>query len=258
MARHVAVQIGPSGTYNQLTEGEKKLLPANWSNEPFTYYHYPLAWLWDLKHGFYPNLNVMRHRAACNGVEEVRDGSGAIIKGRVNATHAHSGCRGKGGIEIDPADPRLKDWMHFIKKVQCEGGGTRYVFGVGAGPAYKGERFKRLANNQIQHIPAGDLYLEFCAFLRDNDLVHPVDESTVEGLIDQKEKSRDLVLKLGGESKFAAGVADRLNAEIDAMRIEWDKIRAANVVELAGDDADEVPVEDAEPRGGGVQIGSAP
>lgn len=264
MALLTPVQISPSGFHNVATEAERRVLPGNWANEPFTFYHYPLAWQWSAKFGFYPDLSIARFRVGCNGVDQVKDPvSGAILKGRVNANALHAGCRAKGGIEVDPGDPRLKEWRNFVAKFPCDGGGVRYSFGVGQGKAYRGENFRRLANNQIKHTEAGEVFLEFCAFLRDNDLTHPLDPAAVDTLIENKTRARDMIAKLGKGSPHSAGLADRLTAEIDAMNADWEKLKDKYAAAMADDDGEQMlMVQDDAPEKGppspNVQIRSAP
>ena len=231
-----AIQIKPSGTFEMAEQTSVTTLPANLRNEPFNFVHYPASWRWDAKRGFLPALGEITHKAACNGVAE------KILNGRVvgvDVNLAWAGSMHKGGIIINPSDPRLGKWRGFLKKTPCDGGGFRYSF--------VGTTYLRLANGTVNIGEVGDSYADFLAYLRDNGLVHAVDEGAARMLIEQARNLLEKTIQRAGGSNHPVHLrrADEIEEEIAAMTAGLEALRA-NMIADAGPDGEVSATGDAD------------
>lgn len=231
-----SIQIKPSGSFEMSEAKAVDTLPASLRNDPFNFVHYPSSWAWSALYGFVPKLCEITHKAGANGVAEKVVG-GKVVGVDVNL--AWAGSMQKGGLILNPSDPRLGKWMGFLKKTPCDGGGFRYSF-VGAG-------YVRLANNTVNISEVGEPYQEFLAYLRDNGLVHPIDEQAVRLLIEQARDSLDKTIQRAGGSNHPVHLAraSELQAQIAAMTEAYDKLKAAMVVD-AGPGAEVATTGDAD------------
>lgn len=242
-----SIQIKPVGSFEMAETAAVNTLPANMRNDPYNYVHYPSAWAWHDRHGFIPKLSEITHKAGANGVAE------KVINGKVvgvDVNLAWAGSMQKGGMIVRPDDARLGKWRGFLKKTPCDGGGFRYSF--------VGSTYTRLPNNTVNIGEVGEPYADFLAHLRDNGLVHPIDEAAARMLIEQERSLLDKTIERAGGSNHPVHLkrATEIEAKIARMTAELDRIRAT-LVEAASPEATVAASDDASVPMPEITIGKA-
>lgn len=187
------------------TVDESDLLPYSMGNHPWHYVHFAASWEWhDGLGAFLPQLGTLSRQPGVNGVDQNGDPTDAI--GNLTA---------RGGMVVQPNDPRLGKFAGYLVAYQCEGGRKHY--------AHRGTSYAlRPGSRTPIVVPAPD-YDAFRAHLTTvPGLIHPLDEHTIGAILEREESALARM-----ERDFARDGNDYRREKVEAKRARLKKIRAA-------------------------------
>jgi len=196
------IRLNKPAAWQPAAEEDDRRLPAKWTNHRFVYVHYPFGWVFDADYGFVPTLNQLTAKPGVNGV-------GA--DGKLNRVITSAGL--KGGVVIDPSDGRLGKWRNHIASYPTQSGGKHYCFAP--------VRYDILPGGHVSPRPAGAAFAEFCAYLRDNNLVAPMEDAVYRLLLEREQDSYLQTAQRAGASPHLAPAAEACRLRVEAMRAAW-------------------------------------
>lgn len=188
-------------------EAVAQLLPADMANYAFTHVHYPGGWVYDDELGFLPELSEITARPGVNGVP---------INGNTNL--AMAGAIGKGGMIVNPTDPRLGDYRNYMARFKCVGGRHRYG----------------LAQDEYVLLPGGEAKQEdtsaykrgLLVHLRDNGMVHPLESPVYRKLLDIEERACRRLAERSAANPFFTDALKARQLRLAKMKQAWADLRA--------------------------------
>lgn len=187
---------------------QEQRLPQEYANDRFVLVHYPMAWTFDLEHGFLPDLCQIPETPGVNGVGRERNTSRAI--GLATGK--------KGGTVIHGTDSRLGEWKPYLASYPCEGGRRHYCF--------RGTEFDSLGNGQVAPVPDAAGYLRFLVHLAAVGVVEPISPPAYNIL---RRRAEDKLTRLVGRSADRPSLAATVEAQtalLKAMATAWSKVQA--------------------------------
>ena len=226
-----AVRITGARNYVPRAQVEETGLPIEFGGFPFVYVHYPEGWEFDDELGFLPDLSEIVSKPGVNGVR--------VVNKRLDATLAYAGAAKKGGTIIDRSDRRLGPWMDYVEEFDVVGGNRHFCF--------RGCTFQRLPGGKVNAIPNSGELRKFRAYVRDNNITEPINESVVSKLIELEERKLARKIKDARDNIHVAPEIEASRAKLAKMRAAWEALQAPPEV-----DADPAPA--ATPAAGPLQL----
>jgi hypothetical protein len=187
---------------------QEQQLPQELANDRFVFVHYPLAWTFDIEHGFIPDLCQIPETPGVNGVGRERNTSRAI----------GSATGKKGGVVIHGTDSRLGEWKPYLASYPCEGGRRHYCF--------RGTEFDSLGNGQVAAVPDHVGYRRFLAHLVSAGVVDMISPPAYNIL---RRRAEDRLTRLVGRSADSPSMQAAVEVQsalIKAMATAWAKVLA--------------------------------
>jgi hypothetical protein len=203
-----AIRIRNATALTPRQEADETRLPADMTNWPFVFVHYPDGWEYSEKHGFLPSLSQIDSKPGVNGVEQ--DPRTLVV----NNAKAIGGSIRKGGTIIDPRDRRLEQWQNYVVYYTCANGGRHYCL--------TGTEYELMPGGRARAIPHPEVYEDLRVFIRDRGMVAPMAETTYSALEEIEVRGLERLARraeAGGD--FAQRKLAAKEQRIQAMRKAW-------------------------------------
>lgn len=205
--------ITPKGeTYRpQEASTDKELLPAAFTNYPFVFVHYNNGWGWDATvKRMLPELSEIVMRPGVNGIGD-----------DLKPTRALGGSLSKGGVIIQPNDPRLGEWRDYVTRYKTAaakpGEPTRWHY------CFRSVSYEILGNGEAGIIEAPDDYRAFRAYCLDKGIVPPISRPEVSKRLDMERRGLARLVKQARGNAALQPEVDAKRARIKEIEEWWAK-----------------------------------
>ena len=193
-----AIKLSGGQKYKPAEQQDEQRLPAEFANNPFVFIHYPAGWAWDDEAStFLPVLSRVFRTPGVNGVGD-----------DLKLNRALGGSMAKGGTVIDPRNQRLGEWTDYVVRYPTQGGGFHYAF--------HNTQFEVLPGGKTAIVP-DDTYRAFLIHLVNANIVDPIADMVVNGLIDTERVGLERLIRAAQSNEHRAADVEAKRARIARM-----------------------------------------
>lgn len=168
---------------------------------------------------FLPHVSHVRLEPGVNGVRALR--AGADGRTRVDDSILVGAWRAKGGQLIDPNDPRLGEFCHYVQAIENDGGGLHHcsIF----------ESFEAVGTRVFASSNQAD-FRRFQRHLIACGMVPPIHPQVKRLMVDAQTKAIDSLRQRFGSNPAHAGLRDELRHEEAVLRAMVEERPVADVL----------------------------
>jgi hypothetical protein len=199
----MSIQLSTPTPYAPQADTDGRKLPAKFTNHRFVYVHYASGWSWVPGLGFLPDLSTIVAKPGVNGVD---------ITGRLNKPSA--GALQKGGMVINPVDPRLGPWRGYLGSFDTVNG-KHWCF-IRAG-------FTILPGGNVKERDCSADYHAFLQHLMTANMVHPMDQVVYNERIEIEDRKIERLARAAAENPHKKGRYEAAMKTREEMVAWWAK-----------------------------------